>query len=89
MITIATLAGIRVLYRAPDTLALYGIPYAMRREIGQEPRHLVAGHRDSWTWLGSPGWWGNMARDEQALVRTYSLGDSVPEGPHEWCEIPD
>lgn len=25
---------IRVLYRQPDTMALYGIPYEMRRDVG-------------------------------------------------------
>ena len=34
------LAQIRVLYRQPDTLALWGIPYDMRADVGQQPRDI-------------------------------------------------
>lgn len=37
-ITPETLASIKVLWRQPDTLALWGIPYAMR--AGQQPYDL-------------------------------------------------
>ena len=40
------LARVRVLYREPDTLALWGIPYEMRREVGQTPRHIVQGYEE-------------------------------------------
>ena len=34
------LASIRVLWRQPDTLCLWGIPYDMRADVGQTPNHL-------------------------------------------------
>lgn len=34
------LAQIRVLYRQPVTLALWGIPYDMRADVGQQPRDI-------------------------------------------------
>ena len=34
------LAAIRVLYRQADTLALWGVPYEMRADVGQNPRHI-------------------------------------------------
>lgn len=34
------LAKIRVLYRNLDTLALWGIPYDMRADVGQQPRDI-------------------------------------------------
>lgn len=96
---------IRVLYREPDTLALWGIPYEMRRDVGQAPRHLLARHRAGtlcmfgdppWIWLGSPGWYGHLARSEQRLIRAWLaavdvlLGEgTVPGNPHEWSEIPE
>jgi hypothetical protein len=85
-ITDAMLASIRVLFRAPDTLALYGIRYEMR--AGQAPRDLwLAGRRaeagtaprsaaysdprNEWIWLGSPGWWGTMPRESRARVEAW------------------
>jgi hypothetical protein len=64
-----------VLYRKPDALGLYGIPYRMRE--GQSPRDLQKAHDDyvpprpghygskqtdlsDWVYLGHPGWWGDM-----------------------------
>jgi hypothetical protein len=38
------LDSIKVLFRAPDTLALYGVPYRMRP--GQQPGDLWRAHRD-------------------------------------------
>lgn len=99
------LALIRVLFRAPDTLCLYGIPYDMRE--GQQPSDLwqarsyadllasargfygrrihAPGPLDDWIWLGCPGWWGNMSRDDQAAVKAWLQGRAVPENPFEWC----
>lgn len=34
------LSAIRVLYRQPDTLALWGVPYDMRADVGQQPRDI-------------------------------------------------
>lgn len=95
MITRADLGSIRILFRAPDTLDLWGIPYLMRRDVGQAPRHLfrseVPGAGAGWIWLGSPGWYGHLSRDEQALVREYVEAargrDEIPGHPYEWCEV--
>lgn len=77
------LAGIRVLWRQSDTMALYGIPYDMRP--GQQPADLTRGSptlppgtygakprapgpRDDWLYLGSPGWWGSLSRGDQSAI---------------------
>lgn len=39
-ITKADLDKIVVLWRQPDLMALWGIPYAMREDCGQTPKHL-------------------------------------------------
>ena len=39
-ITKADLDKIVVIWRQPDTLALWGVPYAMRDDCGQTPKHL-------------------------------------------------
>lgn len=83
---------IRVLYRQPDTMALYGIPYEMRRDVRQEPRHLIAGNGGSipgdWIWLGSPGWYGSMTADEVAAVKLWLLViGETPDWPGEWLEL--
>lgn len=101
-ITQRDLYGIKILFRAPDTLALWGIPYEMRP--GQQPGDLWrAAHdtdlmsrarpgydpRKGWIWLGSPGWYGHMSDKEIALVDDFlrPLGDLVPQNPYEWSEI--
>jgi hypothetical protein len=80
------LSTIRVLWRQPDTLALWGIPYEMRP--GQSPRDLwrardayVAprpGHYgskrvnlDDWIWLGQPGWFGSMSTERVTEVKAF------------------
>lgn len=80
------LSTIKILWRQSDTMALYGVPYAMRP--GQSPSDLTrgipfpahghygapgrcAGPRDDWMWLGSPGWWGSLNDDEQGEVRAF------------------
>ena len=78
---------IKVLFRAPDSLALYGIPYNMRP--GQAPGDIYHAYRayipppygtygakcvdiSDWIWLGgSTGWWGSMTRDQQADVQAF------------------
>ena len=100
------LRSIRVLFRAPDTLALYGIPYDMRE--GQSPGDLwrgrrqpivydqtygrteaAPGPREDWIWLGTPGWWGTMPKQEQKAVEAFLAEhkDSIPGGPYEWDRI--
>jgi hypothetical protein len=89
------LAGIVVLYREPDSLSLWGIPYAMRREIGQEPRHILPHLRRGWIWLGCPGWYGSLERSDIERIKVWraalEVADPgiVPGGPHEWSEIPE
>lgn len=94
------LAGIRVLWRAPDTLDLWGIPYEMRP--GQTPLDLFRASQKThptrgfltsiadWVWLGQPGWWGHLRRDEQTLIRAYleKYADLVPKNPPEFCSLP-
>lgn len=86
-ITQAALDTIRVLYTAPETLSLYGIPYQMRP--GQAPRDIGVGWRSDWIWLGSPGWFGSMTVDEIALVKAFlhRVAIDIPQNPHEWTKI--
>ncbi len=91
------LADIKLLFRAPDTLGLYGICYAMKtaEECGgaaQSPKDLwVANGRaapEDWRWLGQPGWWGKHSVEQQeALVRWFRRLVDIPTGPYEWCEV--
>jgi hypothetical protein len=81
------LASIQVLYRQPDTLALWGVPYRMRR--GQQPHDIPQQYRRDWIWLGQPGWWGSMSRDWQADVKRWLARhkSDLPQGPNEWSEV--
>lgn len=105
MVTPATLASIRVLYRQPDTMGLWGIPYDMRE--GQSPRDLLPRHLSGdltlrkpwhredytppspWIWLGSPGWWGHLTKEEQALISAFLAKhrENVPGSAHEWSTL--
>ena len=98
------LKAIRVLWRQPDTLALWGIPYEMRP--GQEPINLWRARQEyvaprpghygakqielNWVWLGSPGWWGSLSTDERREVETFLAKhkDYIPKGPGEWDVLP-
>jgi hypothetical protein len=40
------LASIRVLWRQPDTLTLWGVPYEMKAHVGQQPYDLWRARRD-------------------------------------------
>lgn len=78
------LNSIVVLYR-DDNLGLWGIPYEMRRDVGQEPRHLArAGNTKGWIYLGHPGWWGSIPRDDQARIKAFLKDVDLPGHPHEW-----
>jgi hypothetical protein len=90
------LKTIRVLYRT-DTLALWGLPCAMRP--GQHPRDLRSMNanealqrrtEDCWIYLGSPGWWGSMTDANRVAVEAFLAEhrDSIPQGPEEWTEVP-
>lgn len=85
-ITPELLATIRVIYCAPETLSLYGIPYEMRP--GQAPRDIRTDLRGDWIWLGSPGWWGMLSKIEQDHVRVFldarAPKGTCPENPNEW-----
>jgi hypothetical protein len=84
------LVTIRVLYREPDTMSLWGIPYEMRKAVGQQPRDIDIYHRRGWIWLGSPGWWGSLSAEEQLAVSAWLAAlpeGCIPEGPCEWCSL--
>jgi hypothetical protein len=91
-VTQEQLDSIRILFCAPDTCAIYGIPYDMRRDVGQEPRHLwQAGNTKGWIYLGGAGWFGNMSRASVGRVKAFlaaqEAADNVPGYPYEWCRI--
>jgi len=96
------LAEIKVLWRRPDMLCLYGLPYVLRpgqsardlwnareRYVPPAPGHYGAANitLDSWLWLGSPGWWGPLTKDEQAQIAAFlaSKAGQIPDFPGEWC----
>jgi hypothetical protein len=86
------LATIKVLFRCPDTLALWGVPYNMRRDVGQSPGHLWrAGQTKDWIWLGSPGWWGSLSPASQTAIKEWlaARADDIPENPYEWVTLPE
>jgi hypothetical protein len=80
------LSTIRILFREPDSLTLWGIPYDMRP--GQQPGDLLRAYRswspprpghygshriklDDWVYLGGPGWFGNMSAKRKAEVQAF------------------
>lgn len=84
--TKADLDKIVVLWRQPDTLALWGIPYAMRDECQQTPYDLWKSSRgegygptapryradlSDWIWLGSPGWWGGHLPESRIAIQVW------------------
>lgn len=86
------LDSIRTLYRQPDTLALWGIPYDMRPE--QSPRDLwnaphAPGPLDDWIYLGCPGWWGSIEEADQKRITAWLArhAELVPENPCEWSRV--
>lgn len=93
------LETIRVLYREPDSLSLWGVPYEMRpgqspRDIfgwrdGHEPRYRTDKTAPEWIWLGTPGWYGSYTRPQIEEIKHWIAvqGDKVPENPCEWCEL--
>jgi len=56
MISYTILSEIVVLWRQPDTMALWGIPYDMRP--GQSPRDLYEGRKVPDTLAAARGWYG-------------------------------
>lgn len=56
------LAQIRVLYRQPDTLALWGIPYDMRADVGQQPRDIERAREENNDGLYRKNWARTLPR---------------------------
>jgi hypothetical protein len=83
------LAKVRVLYRSPDTLGLWGICYEMRADCGQQPKDIAQDLRGDWIWIGQPGWWGTMTREEIDATRAFLAEhtDEIPNGPNEWTTL--
>jgi hypothetical protein len=81
------LESIKVLFRAPETLALYGIPYELRP--GQSPKDLHAKHRKDWIFLGYPGWFGNMPAEDVEEVKEFLElhADNIPGNAYDWTRI--
>lgn len=75
------LSGIRVLWRAPNTLDLWGLPYDLRP--GQTPYDLFKASKilhptrgfltsiADWVWLGQPGWWGHYDQNQQNAIKVF------------------
>jgi hypothetical protein len=96
------LAAIKVLWRRPGTLCLYGLPYLMRE--GQSPYDLWRAHEEwkapppghygskridlsDWIWLGSPGWWGSYSKADHAAIKAWlDLPHVKPCIPGNPCE---
>ncbi len=52
------------------------------------PRKPAREVPSDWVWLGTPGWYGNMTRDQVDAVKAYVRGlADVPSGPGEWCAV--
>lgn len=96
------LAGIRVLWRAPDTLTLWGLPYDLRPgqtpydlfKASQKPHptHPERGFLTSiadWVWLGQPGWWGHLDKPSQEMVEKFleKHRDNIPSNPPEYAYL--
>jgi RNA-splicing ligase RtcB len=113
MITQETIDSIQTVFRDHQGGGLWGLPYKMRHEIGQNPRHLWEGRRSpdpahqppvyigytistpgplpEWVWLGTPGWYGSMTKEEQELVNRFvdrlRSDGLLPQWPGEWQEV--
>lgn len=84
------LSDIQVLFRAPESLGLYGIRYRMRP--GQSPGQIWKASGRScpsdWVWLGSPGWYGHLSSDAQKEIAAFlSSVEDIPMNAYDWCEV--
>lgn len=82
------LSRIRVLFLDPN-LGLWGIPYGMRRDVGQAPRDLYrAGNTKGWIYLGHPGWYGSMSNERVKEVKEFlapiKKRGLLPGNAYEW-----
>ncbi len=88
--TSENLALIRVLFRAPDTLHLYGIPYEMRADVNQSPRDLWnAPHADRpprYGWVALGLCVGPQPEPIASWLATIPH-DAIPMGPYEWTSL--
>ena len=98
----ANFQSIRILFRAPDSCQLFGIPYEMRRDVGQAPRHLWEASKRRYEKLASSSYhsgplgpcippdpmkdWIVIDEFEPDTKAWLSALDDVPMGPFEWCE---
>jgi hypothetical protein len=78
---------IKVLFRQPDALALWGIPYDMRPS--QSPKDLHAKYRKDWIFLGYPGWFGSLSQDDIREIKAFLAQHrgNIPENPYEWTRL--
>ena len=92
---------IKILFCAPGTLRLYGIPYDMRADVGQTPGHLwrsrvipdpimvARGHHGAV--MEDPGprpdWIALDEDDPEVAAFLAGLGDRVPGNPYEWAKL--
>jgi hypothetical protein len=95
-----SLAKIRVLWRAPDTADLWGLPYDLRE--GQTPYdlfkastmpHPTRGFLTSisdWVWLGQPGWWGHLDKHAQEAITVFleKHAAHVPKNAPDFSVLP-
>lgn len=42
-----------------------------------------------WLWLGCPGWWGDLTKDDQEAIQAFLVGKEllIPGGPWEWTDL--
>lgn len=81
MITKEKLQSIKVLFRAPNG-GLYGIPYEMRKDCGQQPRDIWRAHHEYEP--PRPGWYGSKQVDISDWIWLGWDG-----GYHGGLDIPD
>jgi hypothetical protein len=80
----ARLASIKILYRRPDTMTLYGVPYLC------EPRLLFDRFSSDWVYLGTESWYygGKECKDlVDRWLAPLRLRGTVPDSPGEYSEI--
>lgn len=83
------LSRIQTLYMDRN-LSLWGIPYKMRKDIGQAPRHIQdAGNTKGWIYLCNPGWFGNRTDEDVKEIKAYleRVAEFLPHNAFEWCEV--
>lgn len=81
---------IQVLYR-DDGLGLHGIPYHMRYE--QHPRNVPHDLRGDWQFLGMPGWFSGVHKDDIPAIKIFiqetRRAGALPTWHDEWLCLND